>query len=154
MQVCTSLQTDHHTSTPLLSFLQAGCPSCRPTKALKAKAQQSRNKRITPTGNRMLEGEPTGGQNDWGMSFCFHRGDDSISVSQCSEDASLETRDDIERCGLLQSGVIVGTRNESVPIQLAQCWFPGLAISNAKIQIIIFVKQNIRKQSYQTALGN
>ena len=27
MQVCTSLQTDNHTSTPLLSFLQAGCPS-------------------------------------------------------------------------------------------------------------------------------
>jgi len=25
--------------------------------------------------------------------------------------------------------------NESVPIQLAQCWFPGLAISNAIIQI-------------------
>ena len=24
-------------------------------------------------------------------------------------------------------------RNESVPTQLAQCWFPGLAISNAKI---------------------
>ena len=23
--------------------------------------------------------------------------------------------------------------NESVPIQLAQCWFPGLAISNTKI---------------------
>ena len=23
--------------------------------------------------------------------------------------------------------------NESVPIQLAQCWFPGLAIYNAKI---------------------
>jgi len=40
MQVCTSLQTDNHTSTPPLSFLQAGCPSCRPTnsvKALKAK---------------------------------------------------------------------------------------------------------------------
>ena len=39
-QVCTSLQTDNHTSTPPLSFLQAGCPSCRPTnsvKALKAK---------------------------------------------------------------------------------------------------------------------
>jgi len=33
------LQTDNHTSTPPLSFLQAGCPSCRPTnsdKALKA----------------------------------------------------------------------------------------------------------------------
>ena len=24
-------------------------------------------------------------------------------------------------------------RNESVPIQLAHCWFPGLAISNVKI---------------------
>ena len=23
--------------------------------------------------------------------------------------------------------------NDSVPIQLAQCWFPGLAISNARI---------------------
>jgi len=28
--------------------------------------------------------------------------------------------------------------NESVPIQLAQCWFPGLAISNAEIQINFF----------------
>jgi len=32
---------------------------------------------------------------------------------------------------------LVGDRfpigNESAPIQLAQCWFPGLAISNAKI---------------------
>ena len=40
MQVCTSLQTDNHASTPPLSFLQAGCPSCRSTnsvKALKAK---------------------------------------------------------------------------------------------------------------------
>jgi len=27
MQVCTALQTDSHASTPLLSFLQAGCPS-------------------------------------------------------------------------------------------------------------------------------
>jgi len=26
MQVCTLLQTDKHTSTPQLSFLQAGCP--------------------------------------------------------------------------------------------------------------------------------
>jgi len=36
MQVCTSLQTDDHASTPLLSFLQAGCPSCRPTDSVKA----------------------------------------------------------------------------------------------------------------------
>ena len=42
MQVCTSLQTDNHASTPPLGFLQAGCPSCRPTnsvKALKAKVR-------------------------------------------------------------------------------------------------------------------
>jgi len=36
MQVCTSPQTDNHASTPLLSFLQAGCPSCRPTNSVKA----------------------------------------------------------------------------------------------------------------------
>ena len=42
MQVCTLLQTDNHASTPALCFLQAGCPSCRPTncvKALKAVSQ-------------------------------------------------------------------------------------------------------------------
>jgi len=36
MQVCTPLQTDNHASTPPLSFLQAGCPSCRPTNSVKA----------------------------------------------------------------------------------------------------------------------
>jgi len=36
MQVCSLLQTDNHTSTPPLSFLQAGCPSCRPTNSVKA----------------------------------------------------------------------------------------------------------------------
>jgi len=36
MQVCTSLQTDNHASIPPLSFLQAGCPSCRPTNSVKA----------------------------------------------------------------------------------------------------------------------
>ena len=36
MQICTSLQTDNHTSTPPLCFLQAGCPSCRPTNSVKA----------------------------------------------------------------------------------------------------------------------
>jgi len=36
MQVCTSLQTDNHASTSLLSFLQAGCPSCHPTNSVKA----------------------------------------------------------------------------------------------------------------------
>ena len=35
MQVCTSLQTDNHASNPPLGFLQAGCPSCRPTNSVK-----------------------------------------------------------------------------------------------------------------------
>jgi len=34
--ICTSLQTDNHTSTPPLSFLQTGCPSCCPTNSVKA----------------------------------------------------------------------------------------------------------------------
>jgi len=52
MQVCTSLQTDTHASTPPISFLRAGCPSCRPTnsvKALKAELNLlhwSRNRKI------------------------------------------------------------------------------------------------------------
>ena len=37
MQVYTSLQTDNHASIPPLSFLQAGCPFCRPTNSFKAK---------------------------------------------------------------------------------------------------------------------
>ena len=36
MQVCILLQTDNHTSTPPLSFLQASCPSCRPINSVKA----------------------------------------------------------------------------------------------------------------------
>jgi len=36
MQVCTLLQTDNHASTPPLCFLQAVCPSCRPTNSVKA----------------------------------------------------------------------------------------------------------------------
>jgi len=36
MQVCNLLQTDNHANTSPLSFLQAGCPSCRPTNSVKA----------------------------------------------------------------------------------------------------------------------
>ena len=47
MQVCTSLQTDNHASTPPLSFLQAGCPSCCPTNSVKAlKAVLTANQQI------------------------------------------------------------------------------------------------------------
>jgi len=51
MQVCNSLQTDNHASTPPLRFLQAGCPSCHPTnsvKALKARHNIQNMLQITP----------------------------------------------------------------------------------------------------------
>jgi len=44
MQVCTLLQTDNHASIPLLSFLQAGCPSYRPTNSVKALKAKISNK--------------------------------------------------------------------------------------------------------------
>ena len=50
MQVCTLLQTDNHTSTPPLSFLQARCPSCHPTNSVKA--LQARNIYSTKIKNR------------------------------------------------------------------------------------------------------
>jgi len=46
MQVCTSLQTDNHASIPPLSFLQAGCHSCRPANSVKALKAQSINRLI------------------------------------------------------------------------------------------------------------
>jgi len=36
MQICPLTQTYNHTGIPPLSFLQAGCPSCRPTNSVKA----------------------------------------------------------------------------------------------------------------------
>jgi len=64
MQVCISLQTDNHASTPPLSFLQAGCPSCHPTnsiKALKAKASSENTKSTKTFGGWWNPlGEPTG----------------------------------------------------------------------------------------------
>jgi len=44
MQICTLLQTDNHTSTPNTLFLQAGCPSCRPTNSVKALKAQHRHR--------------------------------------------------------------------------------------------------------------
>ena len=43
MQVCTLLQTDNHASTPLLSFLQGECPSCRPTNSVNALEEHNNN---------------------------------------------------------------------------------------------------------------
>ena len=46
MQVCISLQTDNHASTPPLSFLQAGCPSCHPTNSVKALKDRKKRKAV------------------------------------------------------------------------------------------------------------
>jgi len=51
MQVCTLLQTDNHASTPPLSFLQAGCPSCHPTKSVKALKALNKDRQITSIAN-------------------------------------------------------------------------------------------------------
>ena len=48
MQVCILLQTDNHASTSPLSFLQAGCPSCRPTNSVKALKAQSLSNHTHP----------------------------------------------------------------------------------------------------------
>jgi len=66
MQVCTSLQIDNHASTPPLIFLQARCPSCRPTNSVKA---------LTDT---LIENE-AGSQRPYNCAInnykklCFHR---------------------------------------------------------------------------------
>jgi len=60
MQVRTSLQTDNYaSSTPTLKFfLQAGCPSCRPTNSVKALEEHhnkytSTNKKPTQLGSEI-----------------------------------------------------------------------------------------------------
>jgi len=54
MQVCTSLQTDNHISTPPLSFLQAGCPSCRPTNSVEAMKDTYNNAAMSSYSNTSL----------------------------------------------------------------------------------------------------
>jgi len=55
MQASTLLQRDNHTSTPPLSFLQAGCPSCRPTNSVKAlKETQSTEGNKKKTNNAII----------------------------------------------------------------------------------------------------
>ena len=55
MQVCTSLQTDNHTT----QFLQAGCPSCRPTNSVKALKHYSHTKTVKYQEKRSSVSPPT-----------------------------------------------------------------------------------------------
>ena len=48
---------------------------------------------------------------------------------------------------IVYGGTGISYRNENVLIQLAQCWFLGLAITKAKI-LVYFFKENIRKQFF------
>ena len=56
MQVCISLQADNHASSPPLSFLQAGCPSCHPTNSVKAlKAVSTEGSKALNTTNTIIQ---------------------------------------------------------------------------------------------------
>jgi len=55
MQVCTSLQTDSHASTPPLSFLQAGCLSCLPTNNIKAVKVEALNLQVEKFGPNPIQ---------------------------------------------------------------------------------------------------
>jgi len=54
---------------------------------------------------------------------------------------------------IVYGGTGISYRNENVLIQLAQCWFLGLAISKAKI-LVYFSKKIYGSNFFQTALGN
>jgi len=58
MQVCTSLQTDNHASTPPLKFFTGRSPSFRPTNSVKAlKAKTTGNSRKIIYRNEMKNQE-------------------------------------------------------------------------------------------------
>jgi len=54
MQIYTSLQTNNHASTPPVSFLQAGYPSCRPANSVKALKASSLNNNLVIINNNHI----------------------------------------------------------------------------------------------------
>jgi len=74
MQVCTSLQTDNHASTPPLSFLHAGCPSCHPAnsvKALKARLCSAYYAGVVSSANEIFANHLSGQGNAIRSVVCF-----------------------------------------------------------------------------------
>jgi len=72
MQVCTLLQTDTHASTPPLSFLQAGCPSCRQTNSIKTlKARLYYSQTILYKKYKKNQGDQSG-QKSFNTNFLLH----------------------------------------------------------------------------------
>ena len=109
MQVCTSLQTDNHTSTSPLSFLQAVCPSCHPTNSVKAeKATHLRTPSpLSPKTTTIVIPPRLVGR----LWVKLHSVPPTVLSLQL---------------------------NECVPIHLAQCLLTGPAISSAKILVCVF----------------
>jgi len=65
MQVCILLQTDNHASTQPLSFLHAGCPSCRPTNSVKALKEHRKVKTVWIKMKQEMTGFWDGGGISW-----------------------------------------------------------------------------------------
>jgi len=81
MQVRTSLQTDNHASTHHSVFLQAGCPSCRPTNSVKG---TEGNCRVTVLGKLFTPIVPRRSQ--------LQHQEAAASTEQCSSDRSRSTK--------------------------------------------------------------
>jgi len=76
MQICTLLQTN---STPPLRFLQARCPSCRPTNSVKALKEQSCT--ANPQENKVTELQHYSRRTC--SKLCASNHDTSTKVSDC-----------------------------------------------------------------------
>jgi len=102
--IYTSLQTDSRASTPPLSFLQAGCPSCHPVNSVKALKARTKAVETTITPQpfygpffRDHPGEPVPEENFWTL-WCKGRlteadtnhvaGHHSIGTNQCQPPSS------------------------------------------------------------------
>ena len=98
MKVCTLLQTDNHISTPPLSFLHTGCPSCCPTNSVKAlKARYHHwNKQLNYTGYR-ADWTALSWTAGWSLeAFC------TIVSSDCVGGFSFSSESVLSVCGTLR----------------------------------------------------
>ena len=86
MQVCTALLTDNHTSTQPLSFLQTGCPSCRPSNT-----RTDVLKQVTLLASAHYYTQPTV-RNSWQVATPGEQqgiSDSCFSAAVCSTDRAL-----------------------------------------------------------------
>jgi len=79
MQICTSLQTDNHASTPPLSFLLARCPSCHPTNSVKALLFETR---LLLLETRLVVDCPTKDDVDWTKRWEYNKKRQKLNKTQ------------------------------------------------------------------------